>query len=324
MTTSGPPQRSDAGLVHEAMPYLDHDQMGAATSEYIRAALARDQPVLVELPAEGMDRIRDLLGPDARRVRFGDLTQDGRNPARIIPGVIHPFLEDHPGRRPAIVTEPVWPTRSAAEYAGCVEHEALVNLAFADQDVSILCLYDLAALPSQASADVERTHPALREGQVARVSAGYMDPRTVLGTISRLQPETPADAERVDFTVVAQARHVAAEWGRRAGLTSDRLTDVLIAISEVSGNSVAHAGDGGTVLCWQDSGSLVYEVRDGGHIEDLLAGRLPPPAEQESGRGLLMVNLLCDLVQMKSGPEGNVIRLWMTLPSNGGSHRHRI
>jgi hypothetical protein len=37
-----------------------------------------------------------------------------------------------------------------------------------------------------------------------------------------------------------------------------------------------------------------------------------------------MVNLLCDLVQMKSGPEGNVIRLWMTLPSNGGSHRHRI
>lgn len=146
------------------------------------------------------------------------------------------------------------------------------------------------------------------------MSAGYTDPHLVLDTIAVLQPEAPTDAQRLDFTSVADARHVAAEWGRSAGLTSDRLTDGLIAISEISGNSVEHAGDGGTLMCWRDSGSLVYEIRDGGHIEDLLAGRLPPPAEQESGRGQLMVNLLCDLVQMKSAPSGTMIRLSMTLP----------
>jgi len=51
------------------------------------------------------------------------------------------------------------------------------------------------------------------------------------------------------------------------------------------------------------------------HIQDLLAGRVPPPIEAESGRGLLMVNFLCDLVQVKTGPSGTAIRLWMTLPA---------
>jgi anti-sigma regulatory factor (Ser/Thr protein kinase) len=309
-----PPERSDAGLVHEAVGYRDDEQSLAETIAYVRAALARDQPVLVGLPGGRLKRVRDGLGPDASRVRFVDMAEDGRNPARIIPGILHPFVEDHPGRRAAIVTECMWPSQSAAEYAACVEHEALINLAFAAEDVSILCPYDLAALPEQAMADVERTHPALRERQVSRINMGYTDPRTVLKTLSTLQPQTPADAERFEFTTVADARSVAAEWGRSSGMTSDRLTDLLIAISEVLGNSVEHAGNSATVLCWRDGGSLVCEVRDGGHIDDPLAGRLLPPAEQESGRGLLMVNLLCDLVQMKSGPAGTVIRLWMSLP----------
>ena len=130
MTASGSPGRCAAGLVHEAMSSRDHDQMVAATVDYIRAALAQDRPVLVDVPADRMRRIRDGLGPGVQRVSFGDMVEDGRNPARIIPGVIHPFLQDHAGRRAAVVTEPVWPARSAAEYAGCVEHEALVNLAF--------------------------------------------------------------------------------------------------------------------------------------------------------------------------------------------------
>lgn len=33
----------------------------------------------------------------------------------------------------------------------------------------------------------------------------------------------------------------------------------------------------------------------------------------EVGRGLLMVNYLCDLVQLKTGPTGTAIRLWMSL-----------
>ena len=242
------------------------------------------------------------------------MTDHGRNPGRIIPGVMHDFIVGHLGRRVTIVAESTWAARSAPEYAACVEHEALANLAFAGQEVSILCPYNLTDLPEHAVADAERTHPTLRQHGARRLSTAYTEPHAVVDSIAALQPPTPAHARRLDYDMVSQARRAATEWGRRAGLTEDRLTDLIIAVSEVGGNSVAHTGHGGSMLCWQDGDSLVYEMRDGGHIQDLLAGRVPPPMEAESGRGLLMVNLLCDLVQVKTGPSGTAIRLWMTLP----------
>jgi anti-sigma regulatory factor (Ser/Thr protein kinase) len=316
VTTAAPPERSDTGLVHEAMPYRDEDELLEGTIPYVRAALAAGHPVLVELPGARGGLVRDALGADAARVQFGDMAEQGRNPARIIPAVLHTFAEARPDQRVVMVAEPMWASRSGPEYTACVEHEALINLAFVHRDLSILCPYNLTDLPEQALSDAERTHPALREANRSRISAGYTDPRAVVDAISALQPDTPAVAKRVDFSSAAEAREAATEWATSAGLPPDRLTDAVIAISEVCGNTVAHTGDGGTLLCWQDSGSLVYEIRDGGHIQDLLAGRLPPPEEQESGRGLLMVNLLCDLVQIKTGPSGTSIRLWMLLPGS--------
>jgi anti-sigma regulatory factor (Ser/Thr protein kinase) len=312
-----PPERTDTGLVHQAMPYRDDAEFLAGTIPYVRAALDADNPVLVEVPGARGALVRDALGDDAARVHFGDMAEDGRNPGRIIPRVLHAFADARAGRRVAIVTEPIWASRTGPEYIACVEHEALINLAFADRDVSILCPYNLTELPEQAWSDAERTHPELREAGRSRISTGYTDPHAVVDAISTLQPTTPADAERLDFAVVGEARNAATQWGTRAGLPPERLTDVVIAISELCGNSVAHTGGGGALLCWQDSGSLVFEVRDGGHIQDVLAGRLPPSDEAESGRGLLMVDLLCDLVQIKSDPSGSAIRLWMTLPLPG-------
>jgi anti-sigma regulatory factor (Ser/Thr protein kinase) len=162
----------------------------------------------------------------------------------------------------------------------------------------------------------------LRLAGVRQLSTGYTDPQAVVDSIAARQPVTPARARRLDYSEVAQARHAATTWGMQAGLTEDQVTDVIIAVSEVAGNAVAHAGNGGSMLCWQEDDSLVYEMRDGGHIQDLLAGRVPPPVEAESGRGLLMVNLLCDLVQVKSSPSGTAIRMWMTLPSQQPSRNH--
>ncbi len=52
-------------------------------------------------------------------------------------------------------------------------------------------------------------------------------------------------------------------------------------------------------------------MRDHGHISDPLAGRLAPPLEQHGGRGLWLVNHLGDLVQIRSSPEGTVVRVHM-------------
>ena len=50
-----------------------------------------------------------------------------------------------------------------------------------------------------------------------------------------------------------------------------------------------------------------------GHIADPLAGRDCRPATDLGGRGLYMVNQLCDLVELRSSPEGSVVRLHMQL-----------
>ena len=64
---------------------------------------------------------------------------------------------------------------------------------------------------------------------------------------------------------------------------------------------------------WRDNGTLLCEVRDGGHLDDPLAGRQPPAHGQLNGRGLWMANQLCDLVQIRSLPDGNVVRLHVSL-----------
>ena len=59
--------------------------------------------------------------------------------------------------------------------------------------------------------------------------------------------------------------------------------------------------------------AVVCEVRDGGHIDAPLVGRERPSLERPGGRGLWLVNQLCDLVQIRSFPTGTVVRLHMRL-----------
>jgi anti-sigma regulatory factor (Ser/Thr protein kinase) len=55
------------------------------------------------------------------------------------------------------------------------------------------------------------------------------------------------------------------------------------------------------------------EVRDRGWIDDPLAGRERPSDLRGGGRGLWIVNHLCDLVQVRSSASGSVVRLQMSL-----------
>ena len=51
-------------------------------------------------------------------------------------------------------------------------------------------------------------------------------------------------------------------------------------------------------------------MRDGGHIDDPMAGRRMPPSSDTGGRGLLLVHLLSDLVQVRSSvDEGSTVRI---------------
>jgi hypothetical protein len=62
---------------------------------------------------------------------------------------------------------------------------------------------------------------------------------------------------------------------------------------------------------WTEPTKVVCDVRDGGYIRAPLVGRERPTVDWDSGRGLWLANLLCELLQIRSGESGTVVRLHM-------------
>ena len=99
----------------------------------------------------------------------------------------------------------------------------------------------------------------------------------------------------------------------------------MLAVDELATNTLRYARGEGTLRTWRENGSLLVEVADGGHIADPLAGRDLPSPDEIGGRGLYLVNQLCDLVQMRSSPEGSVIRVHMHVdPADAHARAKRL
>ena len=95
-----------------------------------------------------------------------------------------------------------------------------------------------------------------------------------------------------------------------AGL-GERSEDFVLAVNEVLSNSLHHAQEDGVLRVWDDPDGLVCEVRDGGHIRQPMVGREEPSVGQIGGHGIWLVNLVCDLVQVRSSADGSTVRMQM-------------
>jgi anti-sigma regulatory factor (Ser/Thr protein kinase) len=298
-------------FVHPALFYRGDEEYLAGTVPFVRAGLDAGEPVAVAVPGPRLGVLRGALGAAAADVRWLDMAEAGRNPGRIIPGVLREFADRHPGGRVRIIGEPIWPGRTGTEYPACVQHEALINLAFAGREVSILCPYDVAGLDAVAIADARATHPVVIDRDGARPSGDYA-PRRVVGSYNRPLPEPP-DAARMSFDLdgLLRVREFICQWARHLGLDADRAGDLEVAVHELAANSCLHGGGKGTARIWSEDGQVVCEVSDAGTITDPLAGRRPAAMSPSGGRGILLVNHLADLVRMHTGPGGTAIRVYM-------------
>jgi anti-sigma regulatory factor (Ser/Thr protein kinase) len=119
-------------------------------------------------------------------------------------------------------------------------------------------------------------------------------------------------------TNLSEVRVLAETQARTAGLAEDRVTDFVIAVSEVAANTVRHAHSAGSMDIWSNAGELICEIRDSGVIADpAAAGRQPPAADANGGHGLWLVYQICDKVELQSNSGGTIIRLHMSLPPSG-------
>ena len=176
----------------------------------------------------------------------------------------------------AIIGEPIWPGRSDLEYPACVQHEALINLAFAGRSATILCPYDVAGLDPVVIADAVATHPTLIQSGTSWPSPGYA-PERIMTEHNRALPE-PSDATVVPFDAARLRRRppaASAEHAERIGLAAERVDDVPLAVGEMAANSLRHGGGAGVLRLWTDAGHVVCEVADAGVIDDPLVGSPP-------------------------------------------------
>jgi anti-sigma regulatory factor (Ser/Thr protein kinase) len=316
MGAAGQARTAAPSFRHEALLYDGALDFMFVALDFIRAGQAAGENVMVAVCREKIDLLRSRLDGDAERVSFVDVTDVGRNPATLIP-LWSDFLERNAssGRPGRGVSEPAWPERSDAALVECGNHEALVNVAFGEGPTwSLLCSFDAQRLGEHVIADVRATHPFLQNGSEPISNDDY-DPslRGWLGSDEPLTP-WPSSTRQMVFgpTSLSAVRSTVTDYASAAGLTPARITDFVLAVNELVGNSVRHGGGGGELRLWIDDETLLGEVSDTGSITDPLAGRRRPDPEQAGGRGLWITNQVCDLVQIRSAPGSTVVRLHMT------------
>jgi anti-sigma regulatory factor (Ser/Thr protein kinase) len=313
-TDTGAAERARAGrhtpFGHTALLYSSASEYAQSVGGFALAGLDAGEPVMIAVPGRHADLIKNSLGPKAGQVAFGDMAKLGRNPARIIE-VIDAFAAAHDGQPVRYVGEPVWPSRTDAEKAEAMRHEALLNVAFGGS-VQILCPYDVSRLTPQLIAAAEVTHPVLMRNRSLAQSPAFAGAR--VADDRPPLPDPPAGIQVLAYRDdPAAARRFVRGQAVGVGLREPALTDLVIAVGELAANTLRHTSGPGSVRVWTQPGEVICEVRDTGHIKDVLAGRRRPPRDASGGHGLRVVNQVCDLVEMRTGPAGTAFRLHMGL-----------
>ncbi len=314
--TTGPRAVVD-GSAHTAVLYHGEQEYRDLVGSFIAEGLSGGEMAWVAVPADRLgplrDAVRGVVGMAVSQVVWADITTLGRNPARIL-GTQLAFLERHPDRPVRMVAEVAWPGRSAVEYVGCMQHEALVNIAFAGRDVQGLCPYDASRLGKSVLDDVHMTHPLVERSGSQRRSTHY----SVDGALHRSNEPLITSPVAVTCRVgepadLSRARQHSSRYGRLLGLSTDRLADLQLIVTELATNSLQHGGGSSHLSFWECDGHLVCEARDNGYLADPLVGRRPPAKDRPSPSGLFVVNALADLVRTHTSRDGTTIQAFLWL-----------
>jgi len=302
-------------LTHVGMFYQDHTDLLKSSQRYVQEGMEAHEPVLIAQPPGQLNRLRQML-PGAKEVTYVDMAIAGRNPGRILPWVMHDFILKHPGRRVRIVGEPVWPSRSKSAYPACVQYEGLLNLALEPVDAQVLCPYDVTRLPPRAIDDSHVTHPFVQYGTgPVRPNEEYTPTALAAAIDQPLEPPPPGAAwTTFGWNDLRLLRDQVEVRGVSAGLTPHQVAAAKLAVTEAASNAVRHGGGTGTLRIWPEAEHLVFDVHSALPLGDPLAGRLQPTADSTNGRGLTLINHVCDLVRLHGRELGTTIRMWLARP----------
>ena len=300
---------------HAMLVYRGPGEHLAACAQYLMDGVAADAAILVAATRPHLDGLRTELSLDGLDTLVCDLTSGGADPGRVL-SEIRMFARQHSGRPVRCVQDVGWLGRPKEYLAEAFRYEALLSAELAGLPADVLCSYD-ADQDSDLLTVAERAHPIVVDGTQWRANPRFA--RHVMADEADNQTLSPPPRNASTLTFrgdQAEVRRFTAYQARDAGLPADRITDLLIAVSELAGNTLVHTTSTGTLTIWTTGGEILCQVSDSGQISDPLAGTLcPDPTEISSRRGLWLVHQVSDLVQVRTGPSGTTVRVHMRLPA---------
>lgn len=304
--------RPHTSYKHEALFYRGHAEFLSRTVPFVQEGLAMGQPVMVAVIEPRLQSLRDALGEDAAAVRFVDMGRLGANPAQIIPAWQR-FVDEHALAKQPMrgIGEPIWAGRQPEALLECQFHEALLNLAIdPDTPMWLSCPYDVDALSEDVVAEAQRSHPALMDDAGYRGSTSYGGLHHVnqIFHTGLAEPAQLPDRLVVEPNTVGNAREMVIRRAEECDLDRTRIQALATVMTEFAMNSII-SSDGQCVMrVWQDDRALVCEVAGHSHCDDPLIGRVEP-GDDAAARAAWLANELCDLTQIRSTPEGTVVRV---------------
>jgi len=291
-------------FVHSALIYGSDDAFMDVALPYVEEAIDAHEPVLVAVQSQNLENLRAALGgePEGTTLLANDEWYETSVSTRE---KFASWAKERIGSgRARLMGEPPWAVGNDALVRDWARSESVINVAFEDLPLSLVCAYDTREPPREIVEHAHSTHPQIMEPVGLSPSESFEDPRAFCRRLDSLverpggRPATVLDFNLADLQEV---RRVVTSMAAAAGLTGSRADELALAVNEIASNAVLHGKLPATLRIWQRDGELICQVRDAGDgIKDVLAGQLTPRLEGIGGRGLWLTRMLSDAVEISN------------------------
>ncbi|MBA3363332.1 MAG: sensor histidine kinase [Actinobacteria bacterium] len=234
----------DLGLEHDALIYGSDEELMTALVPWLREGLENEDGTVVATTSPHITQLRDALGTDERSISFLSADEMYVHPVQTIAAWQRVLAE--------AVDTGITFTRIVGEVRfGATEdlqtswtrYESALNAIFESSPAWIVCPYDVRALPPAVIDQAWRTHPTVWDS-TRRASDRYEIPARLLREI--VEPGRavtgPPSLELEIEESLGDLRQAVRALGMEAALPHARVEELVLAVSELAGNTVRHAG----------------------------------------------------------------------------------